>query len=205
MKNFLLSGNVPMCFPPCPQIFKHQCNEKLFHVIVGTPHESSRVTAVEVWQQMSIKFSILFSFIIETLTGLKFFITWQPGYQGCPQESGSRKPFPVLAPRPWDSKFRKPLGFWFHSQNCLWVGAQLTEITRENHAVLADHRQIINHMCKIYASTVSLPGIFRFVCLIHPYRPCTQLPWIYRVDSFVHFVTVNSTVYSNVKICSPVL
>lgn len=111
----------------------------------------------------------------------------------------------VLAPRPWDSKFRKPLGFWFHSQNCLWVGAQLTEITRENHAVLADHRQIINHMCKIYASTVSLPGIFRFVCLIHPYRPCTQLPWIYRVDSFVHFVTVNSTVYSNVKICSPVL
>lgn len=87
---------VSLLVPKLNAFFKHQCNEKLFHVIVGTPHESSRVTAVEVWQQMSIKFSILFSFIIETLTGLKFFIPWQPGYQGCPQESGSRKPFPVI-------------------------------------------------------------------------------------------------------------
>lgn len=145
------------------------------------------VMLVEVWQWMTKKFSILFNFIIENLTGMKVFIPWQPGYHGCPQESGSRKPFQViwlLASRPWDSKFRKPLGFWFHSQNCPWVEAQLTEITRENQAGLADHRETISHMCEEYTSAVCSLGIF--VCFICPYRPCTQSPWIYHVNSFVH-------------------
>lgn len=45
--------------------------------------------SVGVWQQIIIKFSILFTFIIENLTGLKIFIHWQPWYQGCAYESGN--------------------------------------------------------------------------------------------------------------------
>lgn len=161
-----------MYFPSCPKIiFSTPCNKELFCVIVDPPYESSKVRSVGVLQLIIIKFSILFSFIIENLTGLKVFIHRQPWYQGCAHESGNHFNSWLLAHRPWVSKLRKPLGSGFHSQNYLWAGAQITDITRENQPVLADHRQKIIYMC-----------IFRFF-----YGNLQNVP-----DSSVHISHVNS-------------
>lgn len=63
-----MSWKCPMYLPPVPKanaFFKHQCNEKIFIKIVGTPQEPNRVTTIEEWWWMTKKFIILFGFITE--------------------------------------------------------------------------------------------------------------------------------------------
>lgn len=114
--------------------------------------------SAEVWK--TIKFSIL-SFIIEKFTGLKVLVTSSTGSQdirAAPrirQQKSISKSICLLASRHCDSKFGKLVSSWFHSQNCLQKRVPLTEITRENQDVSADHKETIRHWHSVSAYKVN--------------------------------------------------
>lgn len=97
------------------------------------------------WQ--TIKFSIA-SFIIEKCTCLRVLESSSSGSKDTRaalriwQPKSHFKVICLLASWHQDTKIRKPLNSWFHSQNCLWRGAQLTKIKKKRD-VFADHRETI--------------------------------------------------------------